>query len=115
MPKGAAEFNGWTWTLTEGIVQVMMAARKRMDVRKAREVANRAFAEADAGVARTSEAEKTFTSQARAFYLHARSHKPPSETSGAQVIHGATNTDLPSATHIILLPLVNGPTHADML
>lgn len=41
----------------------MAAARKRMDGRRAREAAARAFAEADAGMARIGEVEKTFTSQ----------------------------------------------------
>ena len=45
------------------VAQLMAAARKRMDARRAREAAGRAFAEANAGMARTSEAEKTFTSQ----------------------------------------------------
>ena len=46
------------------LLQLMVAARKRMDGRRAQEVAARAFAEADAGIARIGEVEKTFTSQA---------------------------------------------------
>lgn len=45
------------------VAQLMAAARKRMDARRAREAAGRAFTEANAGMARISEAEKTFTSQ----------------------------------------------------
>ena len=45
--------------------QLMAAARKRMDAGRAREAAGRGFAEANAGMTRTSEAEKTFTSQVR--------------------------------------------------
>jgi hypothetical protein len=46
--------------------QVMLAARKRMDERRARETAARAHAEAEAGMRRISEPEKTFTSQVAA-------------------------------------------------
>lgn len=56
------------------VAQLMAAARKRMDARRAREAAGRAFAEANAGMARISEAEKTFTSQVwHGHFLH-RSH-----------------------------------------
>ncbi len=41
----------------------MTAALKRMDGRRAREAAARAFAEANVGMARIGEVEKTFTSQ----------------------------------------------------
>ena len=47
----------------------MAAARKRMDAGRAREAAGRGFAEANAGMTRTSEAEKTFTSQVRDSFI----------------------------------------------
>ncbi|BDA40350.1 probable mediator of RNA polymerase II transcription subunit 12 at N-terminal half [Coccomyxa sp. Obi] len=66
-----AENTPVTWLLLRCLLddQLMTAARKRMDSRRAQEAAARAFAEADAGMARIGEVEKTFTSQVLATLL----------------------------------------------
>ncbi|KAK9916244.1 hypothetical protein WJX75_000426 [Coccomyxa subellipsoidea] len=71
LQQASAENAEVCWLLLRCLLdaQLMAAARKRMDARRAREAAGRAFAEANAGMARTSEAEKTFTSQVLATLL----------------------------------------------
>ncbi|CAL8467360.1 g6897 [Coccomyxa elongata] len=70
--KGATAENApVSWLLLRCLLddQLMTAARKRMDGRRAREAAARAFAEANAGAARIGEVEKTLTSQVLATLL----------------------------------------------